>query len=177
MALLHIYDADDASIVSTATSRVVAGTRVKLPITGNGSNFLSSLDGLVGGTTKFDKILFETHGSPGQIFFGNAAVSYYWVSTNMRGRKYESLCPGSTRIYFNGCNVAAEPGGRLFMENIARIFLLSAGGSVFGHTSLGLEIPIYSWLTGHVVHLTGDTITLYVGSGGKVIENYTQSDV
>ncbi len=34
------------------------------------------------------------------------------------------------------------------MSAMARTFLKTAGGSVFGHTSLGLEIPLYSWITG-----------------------------
>lgn len=176
MALLHIYDADDANIVGTATARTVEGAKLMLPVSNNGSDLISGLDSLVGGRT-YNRILFETHGSPGRLYFGTASIDAAWVTTNMLNRNYDTISPGSTRIYFNGCNVTEGSSGSLFMRAIASVFLTRGGGSVFGHTSVGLEIPIYSSLTGHVVHLSGERKTIYVAPGGRVLEELTTDDI
>jgi hypothetical protein len=63
------------------------------------------------------------------------------------------------------------------MVAMAQAFLRNAGGSVFGHTSIGWEVPLYSAITGHVAHVGGETITLYIAPGGRVIETFTQSDI
>ena len=95
----------------------------------------------------------------------------------MANRYYERLCPSYTRVYFNGCNVASDATGWQFLTAFGGIFLRTAGGETFGHTSLGLELPVYSWLTGHVVHLAGDTRTIYFAPGGRVLENFEQGDI
>jgi hypothetical protein len=176
MALLHIYDADDSNISATASARTEEGARMLVAISGNGANLISALDSLVGGRT-YNRVLFETHGSPGRLYFGNASIDSAWVLANMLSRNYDTITPGSTRIYFNGCNVTQGASGSAFMRAIASVFLLRGGGSVFGHTSLGLEIPIYSGLTGHVVHLTGERKTIYVAPGGRVLEELTTDDI
>jgi hypothetical protein len=84
---------------------------------------------------------------------------------------YQNLCPVSTRLYFNGCNVAAEPGGHEFLRAMAQAFLRNAGGSVFAHTSVGFGFPE---IGGHTIHFWGDTVTLYIARGGRVIETFTQ---
>ena len=177
MPLLHIYDGDDPRIVATARARTVPGTRHILAVTGNGSNLLTGLNALVTGRNSFERILFETHGCPGNIFFGIFNINASWVLTNMSNHNYQNLCPVATRLYFNGCNVGAEPGGRAFLKAMAQVFLKNTGGSVFAHTSIGWEIPLYSSITGHAVHIGGSTITLYVGTGGRVIEQDTRSDI
>lgn len=174
VALLHIFDTTDPHIAATAAAR--GGDRTQLPVT-SGTDLISGLDGLVNGSSAYDRILFETHGSPGRIYINGSYIDSAWVSANLATRNYRLLCPGSTRIYFNGCNVAESSSGWDFMRSIARTFLLTAGGSVFGHTSLGLELPIWSSVTGHVVHLGGETRTLYVAPGGRVVEQAEQDDI
>ncbi len=176
MALLHIYDADDSNIVGTAEARVVEGAKLMLPISNNCSDLISGLDSLVGGRT-YNRILFETHGSPGRLYFGNRYIDAAWVTANMLNRSYDTITPHSTRIYFNGCNVTEGSAGSQIMRAIASVFLTRGGGEVFGHTSVGLEVPIYSWLTGHVVHVTGERKTIYVAPGGRVLEELTTDDV
>lgn len=176
MAFLQIYDSSDSSIVSTVNARGDGGGRVLLGVT-NGADLPAALDRLVSAGQTFDRILFETHGSPGRIYFNHRYVDSTWLTANMVGHNFENLCPNAARVYFNGCNVAAEGSGSTFLRTIAGIFLRRAGGSVFGHTSLGLVLPVYSNFTGHVVHLTGDLKTVYASAGGRIIEETTQSDI
>jgi hypothetical protein len=176
MAFLQIYDSTDASIVSTVNARGNAGGRVLAPCT-SATDMINALNGFVSGGQTFDRILFETHGSPGRIYFNGVSITASWVTASLNGRNYESLCPNSTRIYFNGCNVAAESSGSGFLRATGSVFLKRSGGTVFGHTSLGLVVPIYSDVTGHVVHLTGDLKTVYFAAGGTVTEERTDSDI
>src|SRR5689334_88737 len=100
MALLHIYDSSDSMIVQTSNRR---GEVNRLPIS-NANNLMGALDGLLARGAFFNRILFETHGSPGKIYFGNVFIdAKYWQS--IAGR-YNQLAASTTRIYFNGCNVA-----------------------------------------------------------------------
>ncbi len=69
MGLLHIYDASDPNIVQTVGAR--SGDRSTCPISGNSDSLWKALDGLVATNQYFDRILFETHGSAGAIYFGN----------------------------------------------------------------------------------------------------------
>jgi hypothetical protein len=171
MALLHIYDADESVFVNAARDRRSEEAGIQdLAVSNNGANFISGLDGLVTARRTFNRILFTTHGCPGNIWFGNAHVDANWVLTNMVNRNYQSLCPVSTRVYFNGCNVAAEPGGRAFLAAMAQAFLRNAGGEVFAHTSLGFA---FRWGS-HSFHLWGDVVTLYIARGGRVTEAFTQ---
>jgi hypothetical protein len=172
MPLLLIYDGDDPDVASGAARRTDRERIVRLGITDNGSNLLSSLDALLTSRQTFHRIVFDTHGAPGSISFGNAGVDAAWVRSQMAGRGYEAICPGSTRIYFNGCNVAEGQVGSGFLRAIASIFLLRGGGSVFGHTSLGFTTR---WgLYPRTVHLWGDVRTIYVVPGGRVIEEFVQ---
>lgn len=176
MALLHIYDASDPGIVTTAMNRSTPGI-TKWGITNFSTEFISGLDAFVQSGQTFDRLLFETHGSPGRIYFNHADITGNWLTTSLTNRFYEQIFPQYTRVYFNGCNVAAEASGLNFMTSFAQIFLKTAGGQVFGHTSLGWVVPLYSWLTGHVVHLSGETRTLFVAPGGGVTETYTEDDI
>ncbi|HRH43227.1 MAG TPA: hypothetical protein PKY82_16465, partial [Pyrinomonadaceae bacterium] len=72
MAFLQIYDSSDSSIVSTVTARGNAGGRVLLGT--NGSDLIARLDAIVSAGTTFNRILFETHGSPGRIYFNNSHI-------------------------------------------------------------------------------------------------------
>lgn len=162
--LLHIYDAEDWRIRQTAGAR---DEGQELPI--RNSDPMTALDALVRANGRFNRILFETHGSPGRIVFGNYGFGANWLRS-VRGRGYSTLTTKNARIYFNGCNVAAGAAGWDFLQAAAEVFLTPGGGEVFGHTSVGFGNP----LSGHVVHLWGDTRRLYVDSKGKVIERTEQ---
>jgi hypothetical protein len=172
MALLLIYDGDDKHIAAGAARRTDDEAIVRLGITNKGSNLLSSLDAFVSISQTFNRILFDTHGLPGRVYFGNKSFDANWIRSNMAGRNYDAICPSYTSIYFNGCNVAEGEAGSNFLRTIASIFLLRAGGKVFGHTSKGLYTR---WgLYPKTFHLWGDVKTIFVEPGGKVSEEFSQ---
>jgi len=163
MALLHIYDSSDSRIVQTANQR---GAANRLPIS-NANNLCGALDGLLAAGSVFDRILFETHGSPGKIYFGGVSINTAWWNS-IPGR-FNMLAASTCRIYFNGCNVAEGNDGWAFLESVVGVFMTTGGGEVFGQTSVGFGNPF----NGHVVHLWGATKRLYV-TDGRIIERFEQ---
>jgi hypothetical protein len=163
--LLHIYDSSDWTIRLTAGER---DADRKLPID-DGNNFYSALDGLVREGKKYDRILFETHGSPGCIGFGKVGIDADYLGS-LATRSYTIFVAQNARVYFNGCNVAEGKAGWEFLEAAAKVFLTPGGGQVFGQTAVGFGNPF----NGHVVHLWGDTKTLYVDNTGRIVERFEQ---
>jgi hypothetical protein len=157
MALLHIYDSSDSGIVGTAKNR---SAEKKLPISSK-NDLMPYLDELNKEGKKYDRILFETHGKPGEISFNHQSISRaYWLK--IPGR-YNSLTAPFTRIYFNGCNVAEDEIGWRFLEAVARAFMPTSNGEVFGHTSWGLDNPFP--FGSHTWHFWGEVRTVYVKGG------------
>lgn len=164
MALLHIYDSSDSMIVQTANAR---GAANRLPVA-SGNNLAPALDGLLATGSTFDRILFETHGSPGRISFGGSYIDAGWWRA-IPGR-YNRLTTTNSRVYFNGCNVAEGQNGWSFLEAAAAVFMQTGGGQIFGQTSLGFGNPF----NGHVVHLWGSTRTLFIDANGRITERFEQ---
>lgn len=165
MGLLHIFDSSDSGIVQTVGARGVVD---QLPIS-TGDDLAPALDRLVSAGSRFDRVLFETHGSPGHIYFGNQFISAAWWRS-VRDRNYTNLTTANARVYFNGCNVAEEASGWEFLEAVVPVLLTPGGGEVFGQTSVGFGNPF----NGHVVHLWGSTRRLFVDSNGRIIEHFEQ---
>jgi hypothetical protein len=165
MPLLHIFDSSDSRIIQTAEKR---GELWRVGLA-SGNDLVPALDDLLKGGARFDRVLFETHGSPGTIYFGNQYVGASWW-TSVLNRGYTNLTTANSRIYFNGCNVAEGADGWAFLDAAARCFLTPGGGEVFGQTSLGFGNPF----NGHVVHLWGTTRRIYVGQDGRIIERFEQ---
>ena len=165
MSLLHIYDSSDWRIRQTASAR---GAVHKLPIA-DGDNLVTALDGELRAGRYYERILFETHGAPGQISFGGKAVTAaYWRAVTTRN--WYRLVTNNARIYFNGCNVAEGATGWEFLETAVDVFMKPGGGEMFGQTSVGFGNPF----NGHVVHLWGSTRTLFVNAKGRIIERFEQ---
>lgn len=164
MALLHIYDSSDRMIVQTVNSRGGAN-RLAIP---NANNFLPAMDALLATGATYDRILFETHGSPGRILFNKVYIdAAWWLS--IPGR-FNRLTTPNSRIYFNGCNVAEGANGWSFLEAAAGVFMQTGGGQIFGQTSMGFGNPF----NGHVVHLWGSTRTLFIDATGRIVERFEQ---
>jgi len=165
MALLHIFDSSDSRIVQTANRR---GVVAQLPIA-DGNDLAPALDRLVAAGSRFDRILFETHGSPGSIYFGGRSLCASWWR-GATSRNYTNLTTTNARVYFNGCNVAEGPSGWEFLEAAGTVLLTPGGGEVFGQTSVGFGNPF----NGHVVHLWGATRRLFLDSSGRIVERFEQ---
>lgn len=163
--LLHIYDSSDLRVRQTAATR---GAANMLGI-GKLADLGPALDKLVRQGHYFERILFETHGGPGRIWFDTGRLTAgYWQAR--RGRRWGHLVTTNARIYFNGCNVAEGPNGWKFLEAAAEVFMKPGGGSIFGQTSFGFGNPF----TGNTVHLWGKTRTLYVDAKGRITERFEQ---
>lgn len=67
MALLHLYAGDDVRILASADRR---GEANRYAIAGE-DDLIVTLDGLVRSARRFDRILFDSHGGPGFIEFGD----------------------------------------------------------------------------------------------------------
>jgi hypothetical protein len=163
--LLHIYDSSDWTIRLTAPQR---DADRKVPID-DGNNFYSALDALVQEGKMYDRILFETHGSPGRIGFGKVDIDADYLGS-LATRSYTIFVAQNARVYFNGCNVAEGKPGWEFLEAAAKVFLTPGGGQVFGQTAAGFANPFND----HVVHLWGSTKTLYVDNTGRIVERFEQ---
>ncbi len=165
MSLLHIYDSSDWRIRETAWAR---GGDHQVPLA-SGNDFVSAMDALVAAGSSYDRVLFETHGSPGMIVFGSVGINAAFLRT-LVPRYYTRITTQNARIYFNGCNVAEGKEGWDFLEAAAQVFITPGGGQVFGQTSLGFGNPF----NGHVVHLWGDTRSLFVDISGNITERFEQ---
>lgn len=164
MSLLHIYDASDGLIRQTALAR---GEINQLPVSDAG-DLISALMGLRSGPPAFDRILFETHGTPGRIYFGGEGISAQtWRQVKNYG--FTEIVKPNAKIYFNGCNVAEGAEGWKFLTAVAEAFL-KRGGQVIGQTSKGFGNPF----NGHVVHFWGNVRVLYVDSNGRTVERFEQ---
>jgi hypothetical protein len=167
--LLHIYDANDNSIISTAFVRRNNPFRSMLdvihsvPIDGGKLDLRNALDALVTGGHQFGRALFETHGSTGAIYFGGQAITGSDFRGYFADRGYERIFSYLwARIYFNGCNVADAPNGWDFLDGAGSLFLKRGGGTAFAQTGLGRPII----LTGHVHHFGSSTSYSLWAPGG-----------
>ena len=130
----------------------------------------------------FDRVLWMTHGSPGWVAFGKEGISSAVLdSASFKGQGYEKLFPKPTKMYFSGCEVAADidtpvvamrDAGWRFLESVGRVFL-HAGGYTMGWTSKG-----WGWndglsrffLGGHSLHFSGSVRHVTFARGGRVLE-------
>jgi Domain of unknown function (DUF4347) len=170
MAMVHIYDGNpstrlglDNSVSNGADAR--SEDRIRKPVK-TFSEMRQALDDLLADNTSIDRLLVETHGSPGKIGIGCQAINYAVVDSWFGNRGYERLFPSGARIVFNGCNVAEGPDGWRFLESFGNAFLKLNGGQVTAWTSAGFSNPF----SGHVVHLWGDARGLIFAPGGTITE-------
>ena len=152
---LYIYDS------SSGIDRVQAFGRfggadgvVQIGIEKGIAELKNAFDGLVQRNQIFDRVLFQTHGGPGRIWFGNDALNKDVLKTTFSG--YTSLFPGAARIYFDGCNVAEGGAGTDFLIIAGSVFLVNGGGEVLGWVTLGFGMPgVLPFIGGHTIHFGG----------------------
>lgn len=160
MALLHLYAGDDVRILASADRR---GEANRYAIAGE-DDLIVTLDGLVRSARRFDRILFDSHGGPGFIEFGDRSIHADWWR-QVEGRNWGNLTTANARVYFNGCNIAQGPARWVFLEAVAAALLNPGGGEVFAHTSIGIANMFFA----HVVHFTGTTRRVIAGPNGRIL--------
>jgi hypothetical protein len=159
--VLHIYDCSDYLIAATAAARRNIMGENTYPVAVNGINDLTeALDKLRDGDHEFRRALFETHGSPGTIYFGGEPINAKTWKTSFAGRGYERIFPYYLcKILFNGCRVAEDgknEKGWDFLDAAGSVFLKIGGGVTMAQTGVGHPII----LTGHIRH-SGDDSAFY----------------
>jgi Domain of unknown function (DUF4347) len=136
-------------------------------------NLQKVFEQLAGNNQTFDRVVFQTHGDPGKIYFGSEAVNADVLKTRFTG--YESMFPKYTRMYFDGCNVAEGEAGTNFLLAAGLVFL-RGGGEAFGWKTLGHGvwgwIPFYG---GHTIHFGSNLKKIRFFPGGA--PNWAESVV
>jgi len=167
--LLYIYDAT----IDFADQRRDASFTIAH--TGGLIDLVKRLRELVNNGVSFRRCVVTTHGFPGKIVLGSGGrngdvVDAWGLNKRCVGQELHRLFPlPNSRLYFNGCQVGAEPGGKEFVTTAAQIFLRLWGGTAFAMTSNGYSFPIWFIHNGHVVHFSGGIVSTTVGPCGVVI--------
>jgi len=166
---LYVYDKSSSLDKKQAAGRFDGVSDVVTVPAASIAELKSSLDQMAG-LVKFDRAVFQTHGSPGTIYFKDDALTSYRLLTEFAGRGYTSLFAAGSRLYFDGCNVGEGEAGEKFLAAAGKIFL-AAGGEAFAWETLGVAIPgwLPGWLSGgHTIHL-GPLKKLRFDNSGNVI--------
>lgn len=165
---LYIYDKTSGIDRDQADGRFDAGEVVQLGI--DSVKMLKlELNQLAANHKTFDRLLVQTHGSPGNVYFHHEPLNATTLLGTFLGKGYDALFPKHTRIYFDGCNVAEGLAGTVFFNAVGQTFLPKGGGEVFGFTSVGHGVPGWVPLVGgHTVHFTGRQKKLFFKPGGVV---------
>lgn len=171
--LLFIYDAtaDFAPLSRDDADVTIAHT-------GNWSDLVADLKSRADDGHVFKRCVFTTHGAPGSIFLGDGTAKekppkFKAGSVGASGftkHADKGLCRlfpfPNARLFFNGCEVGAEPGGREFLYAAASTWLKLSGGSAFAFTNNGYNL----FGSAHVLHSFGTLVTATVGPGGQTVQ-------
>jgi hypothetical protein len=151
---LYIYDKSSRIDRWQAAGRFSGDNEVlTIGVSSGVKNLQKVFESLAGNNQKFNRVVFQTHGSPGAIYFGNESVNAATWKTLFRG--YETMFPVYTRMYFDGCNVAEGGFGTDFLIAAGSVFFLLevAKRSVGKHGNWPAGIHI--GLCGHTIHFGG----------------------
>ena len=127
--------------------------------------FYTKLDQLRDENLQIDRMIVQTHGNTGWIFFGGDSINTQAINA-LYGHNYSSMFTRDAHIFLHGCNIAekGEYGdGREFLAAMARVFLSKNGGRVGASTSAGLMN--YFWGT-KTYHLWGKVVYASIAPGG-----------
>ncbi|MHC5537221.1 hypothetical protein ACYOEI_03175 [Singulisphaera rosea] len=178
---LYIYDKTSFHDRMQAAGRFDTTDKgvVTLPV-GSIPEVIRGLDELVSQGATFDRMLIQTHGNTGRIWFGDDVVWNDTWTSQFDGRNYDKLFPSPSRIYFDGCDIAGSALGLAFLKAAGSVFLKGMGGEVIAWTSMGLGMPgWWPFVGGHTLHLVGKPVTIRFARGGTEgsIVDEGQSDV
>jgi len=156
MAKLYVYDSSSTLDRKQAAGRFSGDSGITTLGVGSVQELHLGLARLVANGVTFNRVLFQTHGNSGMIFFNDRTITASDFSTTFASGAYYRLFPQRTKVYFDGCNVAAGDQGWGFLSAAGKALLRNAGGITMGYTSLGTGFP--GWLPfkgGHTVHFAG----------------------
>jgi hypothetical protein len=161
---LYIFDATSTIDRMQAGGRFSSRKDVTTLAVLDSPDLENQLDALLKKTALFGRVVFQTHGISGTIYFGSDPVTAYHVTNNYA--KYSRLFPFYTRIYFDGCEVGRGKAGTEFLRAVGNILLSMGGGETFAFEDGGAPIP-GSWflIGGHTYHQT-PVKRLYFRPGG-----------
>ena len=122
-----------------------------------------------------DRMVIETHGSPGALYFGESRWDANALAS-FAAKGFEELFAENARMFLNGCNIAAigrdcngkqctTVDGKAFLQDVERTFLFKGGGRVGASSSLGHVFPGFS---SKVYHLP-NTYYAYINKGGSKV--------
>ena len=167
--LLYIYDNSDRVDRSQADGQFSQKDDVYTVSVGSTQELVNALDKCISDKLTFTHALFQTHGSPGYIYFGDEKI-YAGNLAKLPSKNYQRLFPLYAVIYFDGCNVAAGDEGYKFLLQAGKVFLLNHGGKTLGWTNLEVGIPGWFPISGgHTVHPFGSIKSIEFGPGGIVV--------
>lgn len=151
---LYIYDRSSGIDRRQAAGRFGTNEVLKIGIDKGIAELKSTFDRLAMQKQMFDRVLFQTHGGSGRIWFGKDALNKTILKSTFSG--YTSLFPLAARIYFDGCNVAEGAEGTDFLIAAGSVFLVNGGGDVLGWVTLGFGMPGFlPFIGGHTLHFGG----------------------
>lgn len=167
---LYIYDRSSEIDREQADGRFDESDNVHTLPVSSIRELETGLSGLVSKMV-FDRVLFQTHGSPGAIYFNHQALDATVLRNRFSGKNYHTLFPHpSTRIYFDGCNVAEGEPGTKFLMAVGEVFLRGPGGFAFGWKDYGRGIAGWvPFVGGHTLHIGGSLKKLRFRPGGVLI--------
>jgi hypothetical protein len=183
--LLFLYDGDMNWFAQSAPR---IGADLSVGVKGGVIGLKNLFDRFVGEGKTFKRAVFETHGQPGGIVFGeeknNCLIDADVLSDTFA--RYGALFPRFGRIYFSGCNVADKDEGWKFLETAGKVFFQRGGGITFGWTSAGFAVgsnlvrllssPVSMLATsGKVLHPWGDARYVWTIAGGQTVQRWVGS--
>jgi len=171
---LYIYDSSSEIDRKQAVGRFSGDSKVVTLAASSVAELHKMLASFVATKRTFQRVLFQTHGNSGEIFFNHKPISASNLRTDFAG--YHQLFPNRTKVYFDGCNVAEGKKGWDFLAVAGEAFLQNQGGITMGYTSLGGGMP--GWIPligGHTVHLWGDVKFIEFGSGAVELSRFSSN--
>ena len=174
MSKLYIYDKTSSIDVKQANGRFSGGSGIHTIGASSVADLQSKMDALLAMGQTFERVLFQTHGNSGSIFFNHEAIDSVKISNFV---KYCLLFPNRTKVYFDGCNVGEGKQGWAFLAAAGQALLPLGGGVTMAYTSLGLGLPGWvPFIGGHTEHLTGDLRLIDFKPGGIESERLDSDD-
>jgi len=174
---LYVYDSSSEADSDQASGRFDDNGRVYQMGVASKEELIQRWSNLQRAGYKFNRVLFQTHGSAGCIKFNGRSIYDTTIRDDFDPRGFHTMFPMYTRFYFDGCNVGEGTLGDEFIEKIGTSFLKLGGGEVFGWTSPGYGMSGWiPFIGGHTVHFSGGVKKMFFRPGGtRIIESPSAS--